>query len=334
MIYHRIAYTLGFMGWYDSFPNTKINYYLFSMGLASGPLLYLYARTLLVSPFRLTKKDLLHFAPALVFLIYRIGLLFYDSQQESWSMGYDGMALREFHIPLIEPLHRLLQYSSNLVYLAFTIQLFLNYRAQIKEFFSTTYKVELNWIKVFLIVFSCLFVYETLTDLVDAMILELSYKNKWWLHFINAIALIFLGIKGYFTDLTELEKLSFDSRAKKNIKTSQEVNHNKARIEQYLEEGHFRKPDFTLSDLAKGLGVSVHEASAMLNGAFLMNFNELINRYRVHDLKERLVDPGKGHYSLIALAYESGFNSKASFNRLFKKIEGKTPSEFRKESAR
>ena len=329
MIYHRIGYTLGFMGWYDTYTNTKINYYLFSLGLVFGPLLFLYTRTLLVSPFRLQKADLWHFVPATVYLIYRMGLLVYDSQQPDWDQGYDGIALREVHLSLIGPLHRLLEYSALLLYLAFTIQLFVKHRNRIRQFFSSTYKVELNWIKVFLIIFSILFMYETITDLVDALIPELRYKNKWWVHFINAIALIFLGIKGYFTDLSELAKLP-DGSGSGAGKPNRDLTKSRQRIEDYLQEGHFKKPDLTLGDLARGLGVSQHEASAMLNSSFEMNFNELINRYRVDDLKLQLKDTKKDHYSLIALAYESGFNSKASFNRIFKKIEGVTPSEYKK----
>ena len=61
-----------------------------------------------------------------------------------------------------------------------------------------------------------------------------------------------------------------------------------------------------------------------------MNFNELINTYRIQAVKERLIDPGYSHLSILGIAFESGFNSKATFNRAFKQFTQQTPSEFLK----
>lgn len=96
-----------------------------------------------------------------------------------------------------------------LLYLAFTFQLFYNYRKRIKAYFSNTYKLELNWILSFLIAFTALFLYSSLQDIIGSLIIELNYEQRWWLNIFMAIVVLFVGIKGYFTDTTKLNKLSF-----------------------------------------------------------------------------------------------------------------------------
>lgn len=328
MAYHRGAYTLGFMGWYDTFQNTKVNYFLFSIGLATGPLIYLYVKALLQSPFRIQKTDLWHFLPAFTIVIYHLILMLHDATRPGWESGYEGEWLRDFDVPYIQPITRFLEYSSLLLYLAFTIQLFARYRIRIKSYFSNTHQIEMNWIQVFLIVYIFLFAYETITDLVDALIIELSYSHKWWVHFAYALAIIFFGMKAYFTNVGHLATFTFQSADA----TSEARNFNleKERVKLFVETNQsYLKPDFTLKSLSEGVNMSMHDVSATINNGYRMNFNEWINRYRVEEVKKRLLDPSKKHYSLVALAFESGFNSKASFNRIFKRVEGVSPSEFK-----
>ena len=60
------------------------------------------------------------------------------------------------------------------------------------------------------------------------------------------------------------------------------------------------------------------------------SFPDFINQYRIEEAKKRLLDPAKKHYTVLAIAEEVGFNSKSSFNNVFKKHVKMTPSEFRK----
>ena len=67
--------------------------------------------------------------------------------------------------------------------------------------------------------------------------------------------------------------------------------------------------------------------SRVINSGFGQNFNDYVNEYRVREAERRLRDPRFRHYTLLAVALESGFNSKSTFNRVFKKLRGATPSE-------
>ena len=62
-----------------------------------------------------------------------------------------------------------------------------------------------------------------------------------------------------------------------------------------------------------------------------MNFYEFVNSYPVDEIKKLLNDPEKKHFKMISLAYDTGFNSKASFNRIFKQLTNQTPSEYKAE---
>ncbi len=107
------------------------------------------------------------------------------------------------------------------------------------------------------------------------------------------------------------------------------------KMERLLEEGQvFKENELRLDDLAAYLEVSRHQLSQVINEHYGVNFFELINRYRVAHVKHLLADPAYSHYTIIQMAYEAGFNNKASFNRYFKQATGLTPSAYRiKESS-
>ena len=90
----------------------------------------------------------------------------------------------------------------------------------------------------------------------------------------------------------------------------------------------YRKNELRYSDLAARLGVSVSQLSKLMNQQIGMSFNEFVNAYRVQDAKERLSQNEGDKHTLLAVAFDAGFNSKASFNRIFKQHTGLTPSEY------
>ena len=90
----------------------------------------------------------------------------------------------------------------------------------------------------------------------------------------------------------------------------------------------YLNPDLSLKDLASYLELPANYVSQLLNLGFQKNFSEYVNSYRVNEFKERvLLEEYKG-LTLMAVAYDSGFNSKTVFNTFFKKIEGTTPNSY------
>ena len=91
----------------------------------------------------------------------------------------------------------------------------------------------------------------------------------------------------------------------------------------------YREPRLGLAHLARKVGYSSREISEAINGVMLMSFSDFINRFRVEDVKAKMVVPNQ-KLSILGLAYEAGFNSKSSFNAVFKRFEGCSPTSYLK----
>ena len=83
-------------------------------------------------------------------------------------------------------------------------------------------------------------------------------------------------------------------------------------------------PSLTIRSLAEILGIPSNHLSQLLSEGFGKNFSEFVNSYRVETFKAKAADPAQQHLTILALAYDSGFNSKTVFNTFFKKMTGKT----------
>ncbi len=95
------------------------------------------------------------------------------------------------------------------------------------------------------------------------------------------------------------------------------------------EEKPYLITDLSLQDLADRLNISRHQLSGLINQRHNINFYEFVNNYRVKEFILKMQDPDNQHYKMLSIAYDSGFNSKASFNRIFKQITGQTPSDYK-----
>ena len=90
--------------------------------------------------------------------------------------------------------------------------------------------------------------------------------------------------------------------------------------------------DLSLPELANRLAIPSHHLSRVINEQFEANFFDFINQYRIEEVKVRIDNPEYQNLSLLGIAFECGFNTKSAFNRVFKKMTGFTPSEYRKKT--
>lgn len=97
-------------------------------------------------------------------------------------------------------------------------------------------------------------------------------------------------------------------------------------------EKPFLNPEISLPELATLVNIPPYQLSRVINEKFGCNFFDFINGYRVNEIKRKLNDPAFDNLSLLGIAYDCGFNSKSAFNRIFKKMTGLTPSEYKKNS--
>jgi AraC-like DNA-binding protein len=78
------------------------------------------------------------------------------------------------------------------------------------------------------------------------------------------------------------------------------------------------------------VSLSPKALSNLINREFNVNFFEYVNNHRLKEVKQHLANPAMADQSIIELAFLAGYNSKSSFNRLFKLDTGQTPSQYRK----
>ena len=98
-------------------------------------------------------------------------------------------------------------------------------------------------------------------------------------------------------------------------------------------ESPFLNSELKIEALAKAINIPTHHLSQILNQGFEKSFQNFINHYRVEEFKERILNPDNSNKTILAIALESGFSSKSSFNRIFKSHTGFTPYEFKKLNA-
>jgi len=92
----------------------------------------------------------------------------------------------------------------------------------------------------------------------------------------------------------------------------------------------YLEPELNIGNVANELNIHAHQLSKLINTQLNKNFFEFVNAYRVEAFKKLATDPRNKHISILGLAMDAGFNSKATFNRIFKNSTGLTPSEFMK----
>lgn len=332
--YHRTTYTIGFMGWYDTFRNTKINYYLISLILGIGPLIYLYIKSVGVKDFKINKREALHFLPAASYILFKLVILFYDRSRNGFADTQNG-ELMQWTIENVSSIFGVLFSIHLLIYLFISFKLYYKIRSKLEDQFSNTYKFELLWLRNFLIVFTILFIYDTSQFAIESLIVDLHWTEEWWYQFFSLLVVLYVGVKGYFTPVEHLPLLEPNlihaSQKDSNKSDTKNLDQQLDSIISMVEtETLFLDPNLTLTKLSKKTKIAPSQLSQIINQGTNKNFNEFINGYRVNLIKEKLKDEKNNHLSILAIALDAGFNSKATFNRVFKKIDGNSPSFYRK----
>ena len=116
---------------------------------------------------------------------------------------------------------------------------------------------------------------------------------------------------------------------KKSLFSNQELERHKKRLQSLMEEDKlFLNPELSLRSLAQYMNLSANHMSQLLNEGFQQNFANYVNTYRLEYFKVKLQDSQSSQLTLLALAYDSGFNSKTVFNSFFKNKLGMTPKAY------
>lgn len=123
-----------------------------------------------------------------------------------------------------------------------------------------------------------------------------------------------------------------DSKYASSSLSEEDLQFYKEIIEKYmLANKPYLDNELTIRKLATLLEMQPHHLSQVINSSLNSNFYTFVNKYRIQEVIDLMKDPQRKHHTILAIAYDSGFKSKSSFNTIFKKMTGKTPSEYRDE---
>ncbi len=255
----------------------------------------------------------LHFLPALIMYGYLTTFIILPSEEkirvyQNNGAGYEIFDAVRFYAIIL----------SGIIYIGWSAVLLAKHEKRILDEFSYQDKIDLQWLRI----------------------LTWGLGAIWLLIFVSDGILfggvvIFVFLIGFFgirqarifthhaAPETEKEKYSKSGLTKEAADKLYE-----SLITLMKKEALHRKNDLSVDDIASRLDIHPNYLSQVINEREKKNFYDFVNQYRVEEFKKLAADPKNRHLTLLALAFECGFNSKSSFNRYFKKATGQTPSEF------
>ena len=293
-----------------------------------GPVIYFYTKSLMYKNFTFKKRDVLHLLP---FLFY-IGILyqrFYRYPAEIMLQLINGpghplsMLERNFRSGAM--------YFLFLVYTIFTLWEIRKYRINLKSSYSALEKINLSWLQFIIFGFTIIWTISSINFMLR--LFGGSTIPHWGklftiLLFIYANTIVFKGLR----QPEIFHGIEYRSAATRPFisETTYEKYVNK--LERFMEhEKPFLDPAITINELAERAEISARTLSYIINKKYKMNFFDFINQYRIKESKRLLSDASKVQETILSVLYDAGFNSKSVFNRAFRKFEGITPSQFRKQ---
>ena len=320
---HLLSYHLYQLGYWDTYPHlvgTTAPFPFFY-----GPMLYLYVSHSLKNENRLSKTDYLHFLPILLSYLYLFRFFFFYSAEEKRLI--DSGELDDFQTFSVVLLAGFA--ISGIAYSIFSYRKLNKYASLLEHNFSNTESINLNWLKSLIWGVAILFLLVAIFAFTrDSIGIRHTDYIIYTTIIVGILMLGFFGIRhqNIFTDNAIVEVKPKEAYNKSGLKR-EEAQQKRAELLQVMEtEKPFLNPKLSLTSLANLLGTSPNHLSQIINQFEQKNFNDFVNQYRVEEFIQ--LASGKKQYSFLALALEAGFNSKSTFNKLFKKLKGMTPSQF------
>ncbi|MBW6536710.1 MAG: helix-turn-helix domain-containing protein [Mariniphaga sp.] len=308
-----------------------------SLLLLHGPFLYFYLASLIRHSKILPARAVLHFIPFILFNLYLLISLFFPETSARIRLDHSN---EHGHAPLLFNFFLLITALSGPFYFLLAVRLFKKLDVRILRNFSTPKNSNLAWLRTLVYVFGAVW-----TALMLFAILHHIFQLFSWMFCTHGLALslsVFILLIGYF-GLRQKEifhsGLDYDlSNSPEKVKyastglSAENARQTGERLKALMKtEKPFLNPELSLPQLAEMLDVPAYQLSQVINSNFNQNYFDFVNTYRVEEVKTKICDPAFGHLSFLGIAFESGFNSKSAFNRIFKKTTGKTPTHYRLE---
>ncbi len=314
--------------YYYLFYTDKIQYLsnsiflIISFATLAPVIVYYYVLSVIYGRLRFTKKSVLHIIPILINGF--IFILFINSTNHKQSLLFMANSIT-ISLYIIYPLIMVKTLAGFYNHKGFSLKVF-NYNKK---------KTSLIRLLVFMMTlhFCILVVKNNLPFFIDGGEKTMDIINLCFLMLLG-YAISFVIISEPKTIQLSEEKIGlsgFKKYKKSNLTRSDAESHVKTLNKVMENVKPYLDSEFDLAEFSKLSNIPIHTLSEALNGLIGQSFNDYINNYRVEEFKKLALNDEFKKYTILALAFEAGFKSKATFNAAFKKFTGKTPSQFLKD---
>lgn len=323
-------YMLGYANWYAKKLTADILFFVpFMQVLVIGPVVYFYIQSLLNSRFQFSRKDWIHFIPGLLYLFYSLIVFITDKLiLDEYYFYADGRDKD------LKTWYQLLGVSSMVYYLMLSLKKYLSYKKLIFDVVSYADSILFRWIQNFLLALLSLLIFRVVFFFSNPQWEE--FGSHFWYFLCFSFVLFYISFSGYtqaiksssflVADIEDADIFEDEEKLKVNTK---DLDQWKSKIEKLLEANKmYENPQLTLLDVASELNTTSKNISSSINHGFEMNFNDFINHYRIEAVKQKIQAKEHLKNTLLGIALDSGFNSKATFNRAFKKSTSMTPKAY------
>ncbi|MCK5103488.1 MAG: helix-turn-helix transcriptional regulator [Cyclobacteriaceae bacterium] len=311
------------------------------LSLIYGPLLFFFIKNYISEKHIFKPKYLLHFLPFIANHTYNFVYFYFQTGGQKIKDFEEIIAGKpDFDISIFLILRSL----SPLIYCIWSIYVLKVHRKNLKKLYSfTSDKLKLEWLwyltwSMFIVgasalILNLIIVFFDVADWVQLrkMILVIA---TFWVFFLGYYSIKKTPFYRSF-HIDGLDTLELDyvmKQPEKYEKTrlkAEEVPGLKKKLLDYLEESKpYLNKNLTIGELADSIEVPAYQLSQLINDQLDKSFFELINSYRVQEVKLRFFEPKYRNLTLLGIAMECGFNSKASFHRIFKQLTNQTPTEY------
>ncbi|MDB4292393.1 helix-turn-helix domain-containing protein [Maribacter sp.] len=302
-----------------------------------GPLILVYIKSVFYDNYRLIRKNLKHFLAFFLFTSFvGLPLVFF---QLTNTTGFAYIQYFDQNQAPIATFSSILFIS----YICLSLRIFNKYKNVIQHSHSSISTSDLNWIRNLL--YGCL-VFMTV-DLITRWMDEFSIATPIDIGYFTMFSIILLIVYLGYYGIGQSKILSPNFLLEKGEGVI--VNHNISRqhsLSNYTEDSisslrkrlrdvmvidkMYLNPELTLGKLAEVIGITDKKLSTLFNSYLETTFYDYVNSFRIDEVKKSFAQIENNKYTLLAIAMDCGFNSKASFNRIFKKETGLSPSQYRK----
>lgn len=303
-----------------------LTFWSIPFNLAFGPLLYLYTVSI-ISKKELRKVQLLHFVPFLLHLIYISAIYHFRGTEDKIDLIRELLIVQSGTADQAPALSDLL--AAIVMYLQFAIYMVLSYRLRASQDIPDIGLK--NWLRKLWLAILVI----GLFGLVQFLLLAAGIDQQPLTGYMAAGIAVLYIYSGAIVLLKRPKVIFGTERSPKYQYSSLGTEERSGLLKQIRDymttHTPYKQPDLTLKQLASMMQLSERHISQAINEQSGQNFSDFLNGYRVNEFKAQLGDPANKHLSLLGIAMDCGFNSKSTFNTVFKRFTGQTPSEFKRQ---